>query len=78
MSELDNLVEWWYSDGGRLRPGLILISHEAVKGEDDAFRPLLSVSILMDFLLFSKRKDSFIFTSNHWISVSSSSSIKCV
>lgn len=73
-SELHNLVEWWNSDGGRLRPGLILISDEAVKREDAAFRALLSVSILMDFLLFWKWEDGFIFTSNHWISVSSSSS----
>lgn len=54
LSGLDNLAEWWYSDGGRLRPGLILITHEAVKRENDAFRPLLSFSILKDFLLFSK------------------------
>lgn len=71
LSELHNLAEWRYSEGGRLRPGLILISDEAVKREAAAFRGLLSGSILMDFLLFCKWEDSFIFTSNHWISVSS-------
>lgn len=61
MSELDNSVEWWYSNGGRLRPGLILISLEAVRREDDAFRPFLSVSVLMDFLLFCVGRQLFFF-----------------